>query len=246
MTDIFICETINPDNFTWYPHSSSFKESKATICHVGNKADWQTKFPTANLTFVGDMGNISLLETNIEGNNVSLKVSDINAASLTNELVIPSTYDSGTNSYTINTICENAFQGCSNLTYISIPDGVKTIRSGAFSGCTNVGEVKYYASPTDLTWEGNNSGFKESKATFLHVSDKSVWQTVYPDANVTYIQDIADDWTTKKYIKGNSGPMWQYSSSLKTIKISGTGDIPDFYHTTSEWNEYTENVETGG
>lgn len=244
MTDIFICETINPDNFTWYPHSSSFKESKATICHVGNKADWQTKFPTANLTFVGDMGNISLLETNIEGNNVSLKVSDINAASLTNELVIPSTYDSGTNSYTINTICENAFQGCSNLTYISIPDGVKTIRSGAFSGCTNVGEVKYYASPTDLTWEGNNSGFKESKATFLHVSDKSVWQTVYPDANVTYIQDIADDWTTKKYIKGNSGPMWQYSSSLKTIKISGTGDIPDFYHTTSEWNEYTENVET--
>ena len=45
----------NPSHLTWVNPNSGFKENKATLFHVYDSLAWVTAFPTANVTFVGDL-----------------------------------------------------------------------------------------------------------------------------------------------------------------------------------------------
>ena len=45
----------NPEGLTWSNPDIGFKDSKATICHVFDADAWSSAFPTANVTFVGDL-----------------------------------------------------------------------------------------------------------------------------------------------------------------------------------------------
>ena len=46
----------NPENLTWLNPDNGFKSDKATIFHVHDAEAWENAFPTANVTFVGDLG----------------------------------------------------------------------------------------------------------------------------------------------------------------------------------------------
>ncbi len=60
-------------------------------------------------------------------------------SALENSLEIPSQVaDENNNYYTVVSIGERAFSGCSNLTNVSIPDSVKNINTKAFLNCTNL------------------------------------------------------------------------------------------------------------
>ncbi len=63
-------------------------------------------------------------------------------SALENSLEIPSQVaDENNNYYTVVSIGERAFSGCSNLTNVSIPDSIKNINAKAFLNCTNLETV---------------------------------------------------------------------------------------------------------
>ena len=57
----------NPENLTWLNPDNGFKSDKATIFHVHDAEAWENAFPTANVTFVGDLG---ILLGDINGDGV--------------------------------------------------------------------------------------------------------------------------------------------------------------------------------
>ena len=298
MTDVYCPLDPNDANTTIVlddVHSDTFKENKGTYFHVFNKSIWETKFPNANVTFMGDLGKQYIsgdsgpmweyngiskeLTISGEGEMPSFESTDspwkdVNIETITIEEGVTcigdyafknTSVEAVTISSTVATIGAHAFESCTSLASINIPEGVATTReyafkdcssletvtlpnsltsieTGAFVGCVATEDVYCYANPANLTWTDNNTCFKPSKATYFHVNNSNAWISAYPDANITYVQDVANDWTSKQYISGTSGPMWRYSATLNTLEISGTGDIPDFTSSTYPWDSYVNNI----
>jgi len=72
-------------------------------------------------------------------------------ASATGELVIPLTYDGKT----VTRIGEDAFNGCSSLTGVTIPDSVTSIGSNAFVYCSSLESITFRGNaPTRHTFSG--------------------------------------------------------------------------------------------
>lgn len=148
----------NPNNFSWTTTNNDFKPNKATLFHVAanDKATWETKFPNANVTFVGDLENIEKLTYDVEeGNSVAISISESDLSAITGEIVIPSSYADGTNSYDVTAIAENAFANCTDLTAVSIPSTITSIGSGAFEGCTNLSNI--VVDPNNTTYDSREN-----------------------------------------------------------------------------------------
>ena len=69
----------------------------------------------------------------------------------------------------ITTIPQSAFNGCSNLTSITIPDSVTSIGSGAFTGCNKLVEV-YNLSSLNIKKGSDGNGYVGSYALVVHTS----------------------------------------------------------------------------
>ena len=63
------------------------------------------------------------------------------ATAYTGSVTIPESVSHDGKEYSVTTIAEKAFQGCSGLTGVDIPESVKTIGDYAFSGCNNMTQV---------------------------------------------------------------------------------------------------------
>ena len=59
----------------------------------------------------------------------------------TGAVIIPSTVTYNSETYSVTSIGSSAFDGCSSLTSITIPESVTSIGSGAFSGCSSLTTV---------------------------------------------------------------------------------------------------------
>ena len=82
-----------------------------------------------------------------------------------------------------------SFTACTNLKRLTIPAGV--VSMGAFFDNRNVEDVYCYADPSQLYWWSNSSDdFKPGKGTRFHVMDMAAWKTFFPNANVTYVEDL--------------------------------------------------------
>lgn len=143
LTDVY-CYA-NPYVMSWTSDDhKQFKPSKATMFHVAanDKATWETIFPGVNVTFVGDLENVEKLKYAVgEANSVAISVSESDLAAVSGEIVIPSSYTDGTNSYEVTAIAEDAFANCTNLTAVSIPSTITSIGSGAFAGCSSLNNI---------------------------------------------------------------------------------------------------------
>lgn len=76
------------------------------------------------------------------------------ANDITGEIIIPATVTAGGQTYKVTTIGSNAFNGCTGITGVSLPEGLNTIASNAFSGCTGLTE---FTLPATLTSLGPNA-----------------------------------------------------------------------------------------
>lgn len=194
---------------------SGFMDDKATLCHVTDVTAWQSKFPNANVTFVGDQTNISYTATeSIEAFNTVANFTGVTA-------VLSHTYDNETGAGLVvyegiaTGIADDAFNECGNLTSVVVPAGVtslgtrafadclgltsitlpaslRSIGDNAFRGASSVTDVYCTADADSVTWLDcdNVQAFKPGKATICHVTDSLAWQAKFPDANVTFAGDI--------------------------------------------------------
>lgn len=62
------------------------------------------------------------------------------------DIVIPAEV----NGYHVSAIADNAFNGCEELTSISIPEGMKTIGREAFANCKNITSITIPTSVTEI------------------------------------------------------------------------------------------------
>ncbi len=93
-----------------------------------------------------------------DGENVSVKWNG--TSSLVN-IEIPAQITNPANSitYTVTTVANNAFNGCSNLKSIILPSTITTILANAFKNCTILKTIKLSASLTEI----NSSAFYNDK-----------------------------------------------------------------------------------
>ena len=94
----------------------------------------------------------------------------------------------------VTTIESRAFHMTSGLTSVNIPSGVTHIDAETFFFC-EIQDVYCYASPT-MTWDGGMKGdfsMMNTKSTKFHVADADLsdWETNFPEANVTFVGDLA-------------------------------------------------------
>lgn len=151
--------------------------------------------------------------TGLTAINIPSKVTEIPAETFAQcnltELVIPDG---------VTSIGGMAFMMCMNLKTITFGSGLTTLDNWAFE-CPNVTDVYCYADPF-TTWNG--SGFADGKATKFHVADADAWSTAFPDANVTFVGDLAPA------IAGNAvdGVYWAtYYNSAANMKADANTTV---------------------
>jgi hypothetical protein len=92
--------------------------------------------------------NKDIFTYDIVGTTPNQTVTIAGYISIGNNVVIPATIDG----YPVTSIGNQAFQNCSSLTNITIPDTVKNIGNQAFSGCSSLSTATFLGNaPTGTT-----------------------------------------------------------------------------------------------
>ena len=123
-------------------------------------------------------------------------------------VVIPSTIDG----YTVIKIKENAFERCTSLKSIEIPDSVKAINGYTFNGCSSLTDVKIPDSVTNIEW----SAFRDcSSLRYIKIPNSVTNIGNYAFGGCTSLVSIViPDGVT--VIKDNT---FKDCTSLKSVKI---------------------------
>ena len=89
-------------------------------------------------------------------------------------------------------IGRSAFESCPFPT-LTLPATVNLIEEEAFWGVNQLADVYCKADAANVEWRGssNSRQFMPEKATLFHVADAASWQEKYPDANVTFVDELS-------------------------------------------------------
>lgn len=101
-----------------------------------------SKMPAEDVVITGSFTQIKVTQENvnyeIDGDVVVIK----NSGSATGKVKIESSVVINGYTYQVTVISEGAFQNCTGLTSVDIPNSVKTIAAHAFDGCSGLREIK--------------------------------------------------------------------------------------------------------
>ena len=108
----------------------------------------------------------------------------------------------------------SAFDGSTSLTQMTLPATLRRIDYYGFTGLKQLADIYCYADPAKLEWQNNwnPDALMPEKATRFHVKSAAAWLEIYPDANVTYIDDLPHNITVEditnlidRYLEGEPG-----------------------------------------
>ena len=125
----------------------------------------------------------------------------------------------------VTAIEERAFHMASGLKTLTIPSGITYIDGECFAFCEGTQNVYCYVDADDMTWDDGMSmafSMMTPKGTKFHVTDADAWSTKFPDANVTFVGDLAPA------IAGNAvdGVYWAtYYNSAANMKADANTTV---------------------
>ena len=132
--------------------SEAFSNSPITsaILHVpaSSVEAYSTTAPWSNfgnIIALEEMYNVEIdgIYYNLSGNEAEVTRQGINIASYSGVINIPESITFGNNTYNVTRIDSYAFNKCTGLTSVFIPNSVLIIEEYAFSGCTNLSSVDF-------------------------------------------------------------------------------------------------------
>ena len=88
------------------------------------------------------------------------------------EVIIPESVTHESTAYSVTSIGEEAFRGCSDLTSVTIGNSVTSIGKNAFRGCSDLTSVTIGNSVASI---GNYAFYECSGLTSVHISDIIAW-----------------------------------------------------------------------
>ena len=118
----------------------------------------------------------------------------------------------------ISQIPESMFSACYNLTSVTIPASVTNIGDNAFANCYNLTDV-YFGG----TW--------------------NQWNDVVIGDNNSYLRNAAVHYGINP-TSGSFGEnlSWEYDTASATLRISGTGAIPDYENRNQPWGQWMGSI----
>ena len=160
---------------------------------------------------------LPLRAVSIDGLNYDLNNTDMTASVSVNsgfsgDLVIPETVEYNRETYTVTSIGNYAFSGCSDLTSVGIPNSVTSIGFQAFSSCSGLTSVEI---PNTVTLIGSYAFYGCSGLTSVEISN-----------SVTSIRDYAFAWCSgltsvkiPKSVTSIGGSAFWGCSGLTSVEI---------------------------
>ncbi len=155
---------------------------------------------------------------NSDGSSVSVTYQGTSSSSYSNEytgdVVIPETVTYGGKTYSVTSIGPRAFEDCSSLTSIIIPNSVTSIPMLAFAGCKELSSVTI---PNTMSYicEGAFGGCTGLKSIELPNSIRSIYRVAFSDTGMSSI--IIPSSVSYLELGAFSGE----SDSLKSITFMG-------------------------
>lgn len=199
ITDVYCSSDTAGVTWNGNANTQQFMANKGTLCHVTDARAWQTKFPDANVTFVGDMTLFAYTAPlrcekfdeiekfvgasrmvshvyNPETRNGNV-IFDAEVTAIDDQCFNNSNLISATIPQSVTSLGSWVFAYCDSLTEVCLPMTLSEMGTDAFYRCTSLTSVNI---PTSLT--------KLRSFTFSGCS--SLAEILIPD-NITAIEDYA-------------------------------------------------------
>ena len=160
----------------------------------------------------------------------------------------------------VTSVGDLAFNCFTELTDVSLPDGLQTIGAWAFLGCWSLTNLTLPKSVTSIDW----LAFSDCKAlkevtvfwdTPLTIS-ADAFQGIELNKVKLYVPagkkgayqaaDVWKDFDVQEIPGGtlSTGLHWQYIPSSHTLSITGSGKMPDFDFIGQPWEPFQDEIET--
>lgn len=121
----------------------------------------------------GDIFKSGLLYYRIGANNtVVVTPATSEEDKYAGDIEIPSQVEFNGKDYSVTGISNSAFKGCTELTSVTIPQGITTISPDAFYGCSNLASITI---PSTITTINSNAFLGCSNLSSVYITDLAAW-----------------------------------------------------------------------